>query len=95
MKKLYVVIMLLLMANSVMAYDSYSDYLRDRAIRDYYEQERFNRTMENNRRSSAANAMYYMQQNNTVLHNRHIPTTDYGYHSTQTNSKPLEVFGRY
>lgn len=94
MKKLSIALVLLMMAIEVVQAYGYDDYIREDAIRTRYNQERFDRMMENSRRSSAIDAMYSMQQNDT-MYRPHIPTTDYSYQSTQVISKPLDVFGRY
>lgn len=95
MKKLMVMAsMLALTINFAQAFDSYSDYAMYDSLRSQYERDQFNRMMENNRRNSAMNAMYSMQQDSNTLRRPHIPTTDYSYKSTYSFSKPLEVFGR-
>lgn len=95
MKKLMVTIfMIIAFSNSVQAYSDYSDYVREDRARRQYEQERFDRMMENNRCTSEMSALYYSQQRNSSMHRPYIPTTDYSYNSTYTISRPLETFGR-
>lgn len=95
MKKLMVtVFMVVAFNNCVYAYNDYSDYVREENYRNQYEQERFDRMMENNRRASEMDAIYYAQQRANSRYRYNTPTTDYSYNSTYTISKPLEVFGR-
>lgn len=95
MKKLSIVVVLFALAiNTAQAFNSYEDYVEYDRARTRYDQERFDRMMENSRRSSAVDAMYSVQQQ-TYYPTNYNSDDSYKYYATQTISKPLEVFGRY